>query len=267
MRRITQFRCSSVLQYDGYRPNHGQRFMTISGLKPYKNKNKGFLQFGCYNQTDIKRIVKNRRNVIIYWAGSDILIAKRKKWKFEDNVRHVTGTELARDELESIGMDAMVRPVAEVNPKKFKLSPLGKKVFCYLPGKRRNFYGYKIIKETAKRLPKTTFILTRYGPRNKPFDNAEVHPLVNFERLSELYKESACCIRPTRHEGLSQTLLEIGLCGRNTAHPHDNGWGVKCTCVDHYVDFIEGELNNRKAHKDVRKDIIKRVNNFDFLEW
>ena len=265
--RITQFRCSSVLQYDGYRPNHGQRFMVTAGLKPYKNKNKGFLHFGCYNESDIKRVMKNRGNVVIYWAGSDITIAKRKKWKFGRKIRHVTGTELAKKELTKIGIDACVRPVSEINPKKIPLMPMGKSVFCYLPGKRRNFYGFRVIKEVAARLPRVNFILTRYGPRKKPFKNADVHPLVNFPVLTELYRKSACCIRPTRHDGLSQCMLEIGLCGRLTAHPHDNGWGAKCTCVDHYVDFIKKELNTKKPHKEVRQDIIRRVNNFDFLEW
>lgn len=265
MGKITHFRCSSVLKYNGYRPNHGNRFMDVAGLRPYDNKGRNILYFGCYNQSDIKHIMNNRGEVVIYWAGSDITIARKMGWKFKPSIRHATGTELAARELAKMGIKAVVRPVAEIDPKKIPLMPMGKSVFCYLPGKRREFYGYHTIKAVAARLPNVKFILTRYAPRSKPFSNAEVHTLVNFPTLSELYKKSVCCIRPTRHDGMSQTIFEVGLAGRRTAHPHKNGWGVLCTTVGQYVKFIQNELKEKKPHIEERNKVIAKVNNFDFL--
>lgn len=235
-------------------------------LNPYKNKKEGCLFFGCYNKPDYARILTHTGPTIVYWGGTDIIKARTNKWKFRKDIIHVVGNKRCKRELEAIGINSIVRPICEIDPAKFKLEPLGKKVYCYLPFRRRAFYGYGMINKVAKRFPNTTFILTRWGNRRKPFKNAEVYPLVNFTELCKLYKQSACGIRPVLHDGNPQTCVELGLQGRATGWTYGTAVQPSCKTVNDYCVFIETELKRNKPHKEIRQYYLNTFNNLDFLE-
>ena len=128
-----------------YRPNHGNRLARIMGLKSYISNKEGTLFFGCYNNEEYKSILNHKGPRVLYWGGSDILYMKKNKFKFPKDLVHVVGCKRNRWELKKYGIDALVRPVCELSPGMFKLEPLGKDVYCYIPRKRSAFYGLGII--------------------------------------------------------------------------------------------------------------------------
>lgn len=263
--KVKQYKCSGVLRYNGNRPDHCKRLRLLLGLKPYTNKKDGCFFFGCYNESDRARILTHKGNVILYWGGTDIIKARKSGWKFSKKILHVVGNKRCKRELEGIGINPIVRPICEIDPSKFKLKPLGRKVFCYMPYKRRGFYGIGIVSKVAKRFPKTTFILTRWGNNRKPFKNAEVHPLVNFEKMNELYRQSFCGLRPVKHDGNPQTCVELGLQGRATGWTYGTSFQPACKTVQDYCNFIELERIRKKPHKEIRQYYLKTFNNFDFI--
>lgn len=265
--KITHYKCSSVLKYNGYRPDHCNRLGKLLNLKPYRGKKAdGCFFFGCYNKHDHAMILTNEGPTILYWGGTDITKARANKWKFSPNILHVVGNKRCKRELEAIGIHPIVRPICEISPTKFNLEPLGKSVFVYMPYRRRGFYGFKIVKKVAKRFPDTNFILTRWGRRAKPFKNSETHHLKSFEDLKQLYRRSFCCIRPVKHDGHPQTLIEMGLMGRRSGWTFGIPIEPACVTVSDYAEFINREMERKTPDKAVRRHYLKTVNNFDFLE-
>lgn len=249
-----------------YRPSHGDRIAKIMDLKPYTSIKGGTLFFGCYNANEYKAILNHKGPRVLYWGGSDILYMGKHQFKFPNDLVHIVGCKRNYNELMKYGIEPLIRPVCELDPDLFKIASLGKCVYTYLPRKRAVFYGLDMVRQVAQQLPHITFLLARYAPKPKPFSNAEVFPLLNIEGLKRLYLRSCCSIRPTRHEGTSQSNMELMLMGRRTGYPHDSHWGVQCNTVEQYVNFIKKEQTRTEPHKEARQRVLMEVNNFDFLK-
>jgi len=268
VKRIHQIRNAGVMlsgKYN-YRPSHGNRMAKIMGLKPYTSTKAGTLFFGCYNTNEYKAIINHKGPRILYWGGSDITYMRKNKFKFPRDVVHVVGCKRNYNELMKCDIEPLIRPVCELDPGLFRIMPLEKNVYVYLPRKRAAFYGLEMVRQVARRLPHTIFLLARYAPKPKPFPNSIVFPLLNLEGLISLYSQCACSIRNTRHDGTSQTNMELMLMGRRTAHPHGSHWGVQCNTVEEYVSFIQREQARTESHTELREKVLREVNNFDFLK-
>lgn len=270
MNKITMLKAAGVMTpyANGvrYRPDHSSRMAKIMGLEPYTSTKAGTLFFGCYNADEYNAILNHKGPRVLYWGGSDILYMKKNKFKFPKDVVHVVGCKRNYNELMKHNIEPLIRPVCELDSTLFKITPLGQDIYTYLPRKRHGFYGSSTIQRIAKHFPNITFILARYAPRPKPFPNAEVQPLLNVDGLKKIYSRCFASIRPSRHDGFPQSILELGMMGRATAWPHDNDFAVRCTTIQDYVEFIQREQARTEPHTELREKVLREVNNFDFLK-
>jgi len=255
---ISQLKASRVLIGDSYRPDHAGRLMKLFNLTKYKSISEGTLFYGCYKYEDYKIIISHKGPTVVMWGGSDITAAKRYRFKFPERVRHIALTSQNQRELECIGIRSDVRYISFLNPDKFQLTPLGPHIYCYVPWRRDKFYGIEIIIKIAKQLPQYKFILTRYAPKPKPLSNCITYPLVNEEQLLQLYRSSFCSIRPTKHDGFPQSIVELGLMGRPTAWIYGCDYATKCNTVNDYVKFII-ESDKKEPDSVLRDKLLKMI--------
>lgn len=157
--------------------------------------------------------------VIVVWAGSDILTAKRdpqlleviKRYRF---VNVADGPWLI-DELKELGIDATYVPVTGIRPAA-TIAPLPQtfSVLSYLPEPRRTFYGEKLVYSLAREFPDVPFHIVGRGGRNAAAP-ANVNFLGHVNNMPAVIDKSTVLLRLPEHDGKSMLVLEALARGRH----------------------------------------------------
>jgi len=204
---IKQCRVSNILTF------FATRFMTKYGLVPYNDPNRPALFFGCYRygsgKSDIPIILKHRSLAVVVFGGTDSLQLSerpqlyRELWR-RPNVRFVAISGYVARDLDKVGVPYKLLPMCPASPKDFHPVPLGPEVYAYSAHGRPGFYGEPIIDRLIRKLPDTGFnVCYAEPPGNVPAD-----------KIAEVYNRCFIGLRLTPHDGLPNTVIELGMMGR-----------------------------------------------------
>lgn len=199
---IAQVRVSPAI------PLYKERFQKRYGLAEYSNPNLPAFFFGLYGQTDFDALNQHRSHAVVIWTGSDILCARQAaeqhgtKLVFGGGVYHVAISQFIANDLDALGLKYVRLPFCCVDESKFQPTPRGKAVYCLLPEHSDEKYGGPLLREIMAKMPGTEFIVVnghdQFGP----------------EQMTEIYAKCGVGLRLTKHDGLSNTVVEMGLMGR-----------------------------------------------------
>ncbi|MHC4091484.1 MAG: glycosyltransferase [Planctomycetota bacterium] len=168
--------------------------------------------------------------IVRYWAGSDCLWARfhAPTRRFAQALGHLGALNLAVadhlvEELAGVSVGAEAVPVITPNiSASAQPYPLPKQftVLCYLPTRRREFYGGQVVDRLIEEMPDVRFIIlgdagTDYGR----FENVE--SLGYVDDLTRTVGRCTVLVRPTHHDGMPRLVLEMLSHGRQaiTSHP------------------------------------------------
>lgn len=211
-KEIRQARASPAI------PFYKERFLSRYGLVDYADPNRPAFFFGLYGTPDFEALNSHVGPAVVIWTGSDVLAirewcAKGGQVQFGSNVHHVAISQFIADDLDALGLKYVRLPFCCVDGEKFKPVPLGRKVYCYCPDHARDKYGGPLLDEIMRLLPDVEFHVQR------TLDPAADMPAI--------YAECAMNLRLVRHDGLSNTSMEMGLSGRPTINAGDFGWDAQ----------------------------------------
>jgi hypothetical protein len=173
------------------------------GFEKYESLDIPTLFFGLYRKSDIAAVQEHKGSKIIWLAGTDAMkpktlhvISKRKE--FENAIIVAESPWIAKD-LDAYGIK--YEPISLFLDDVYNWSPepLGKSLYWY--SARNSKYGKKYLGDVQKAFPDLNIIMNDNGtvPQNE---------------MAEIYKECFAGIRPIEHDGMSQTVGELGLMGR-----------------------------------------------------
>jgi len=167
--------------------------------------------------------------IVRYWVGTDVLWARfhEPSRRFARALEHLGVLNLAVadhlvEELAEAGITAEATPVitphisATTEP-----HPLPKEltVLCYLPTRRRTFYGGPVIDRLIAELPDVRFIvLADRGTDYSRFPSVESLGFV--DDLERTIGRCTVHVRPTAHDGMPRLVLEMLARGRHAVTPH-----------------------------------------------
>lgn len=199
------------------------------------------VQFGMYTKTDYQFVNTRQGRVLVIWRGTDAtrINKKRKNILKKNNIRNISIGKFISEDLTRWGIPFKEIPVSatELN---ISCEPRGDKIYCY------GGYNKEIVDEVEKRLD-IEIIRTN-------------HKTFSREELMNAYKECFIGLRLTDHDGLPNTVMELGLMGRKSIYnggtPHSIPWvGVDDICESIKKEYELRHEDNRQIHKDI----------FDFL--
>lgn len=204
--------------------------------------------FGLYGPSDYIVLSNHSSKVILVWCGSDALKINEENVKIllDKKISHIAMSEFISKDLEKFKIPHKVIPVT---PTDSILKPhiRGENVYVYTNGKNSNFYGQKLIDEIQKRI-KYKLIIAHYNTYSK-------------EELIDIYKSCFMGLRLTQHDGLPNTVVELGLMGRRCIYngnlPHSISWNN----VDDICENIDKEYESRNnddvniIHNDMKRYI------------
>jgi len=206
------------------------KFLTKYNLEKYNNPNKPAIFFGCYTPSDINTIINHKSLAIIVWRGTDSQVINPEKLRYlkkKTNIKHIAISKFIADDLHKAGIEFKKLPIYPgkniPDPQ-----PLGDYIYCYAPTFRYNYYGGQIIDQLKKILTEK-FIIT------------SSHKQYSKEQLIELYKKCFIGLRLTSHDGLPNTVIELGLMGRRCIYNDNLINAINWRNIQDIIQIIKAE--------------------------
>jgi len=129
---------------------------------------------------------------------------------------HVADAPWLISELAALGVEASFVPTVSEKMASC-VSPLPERfrVLAYVPDQRREFYGWNVIREVAAALPPIEVVAVAGSCAADAPANVRWTGYLDEAGMDAVYRETSALIRPTRHDGLSQMVLEAMGRGRH----------------------------------------------------
>ena len=232
---ITQGYVSKALKFN---------FLGKFKLDAYNNRQDPCVFFGCFKgRGDVMKVINHQSLAVVCWRGTDILGMTKEDIKAlrKDNISHIAISDHIARDLDRHGFKYKRLPITATRLK-FNPVPLGESVYTYIDQRRPRDYGMDIIKKLQGRY--NIIIGGGFPP----------------EKMTEVYRRCYIGLRLTRHDGLPNTVIEMGLMGRkcvcNCALPNAIGYKT----IEDIISAIETE---RKKAGVVQFDVARKV--FDYF--
>jgi hypothetical protein len=188
-----------------------ENFLKKYKLKRYHNRNEPCIFFGCYKHyaRDCEAIVRHRGLAIILWGGSDAQHIHKKRQHMralrgKKNLWNIAMSDYIANDMRRLGFKYKKIPVCPTRIEKFNPCPNGPYVYVYGSHTRDYDYGMDLIRRVQRRASNLKFVMGYSQPPGH----------IVYEKMPEIYKQCFCGLRLTRHDGLSNTVVELGLMGR-----------------------------------------------------
>lgn len=167
------------------------------GFQEYTDVNSPSLFFGVYNNSDRSAIQNHKGVKIIWFGGSDSLMIKDVS--FLEGATVVAESDWIRRDLDKLGIKHVDISLCLDDLYAWSAVSLGKSLYWY--GGNSSKYGKQYLPAVRKAFPDLNIIIhdSNTVPR---------------EKMPEIYAHCFAGVRPVEHDGMSQTVCEMGLMGR-----------------------------------------------------
>lgn len=225
-------------------PFFDKKFKARYKLTGYSSAFNPSFFFGCYTPEDLKVIQAHAAPAFLIWAGSDAAMLRKgnPEWiknAFQSHVKHIAISKFIAEDLDAVGLKYTRLPLCCVDESKFKPVPKhqSNKIFAFVPEDDREKYGGDFIEALQQLLPEFEFLI---------HTNRNASP----EDMAKKYAECFIGVRPLAHDGLSNTVVELGLSGRSCLWNGDSPNAIAYTSLEDAAEKIRAEHNNYN-HDDV----------------
>lgn len=269
--RINQVCISPSLQY------MLSRFRSKYKLEEYSNLLRPAIFFGCYSAHSIRQICNHKSLAVVVWGGTDAKLLRQhlnhkgertnlgtwySKLIQQQYVRHIAISEYIAEDLKSVGLKHKCIPINTVLPKKFKVCKPGKLLYSYGYTRRPAVYNRDLVKEVLRRLGNVQLVQGEIG----------TDKTILYGNMPTIYGKCFMGLRLTTHDGLPNTVIELGLMGIRCIYNGCLPNAVKWTGVKDIVTNIRKEqerigLPNEEIAEKMRECITVSDDWLDTKYW
>lgn len=213
-----------------------KKMMKKYGLVEYNNIHEPAILNGMYNDNNLRMAKNHKSHLTIVWCGGDALLYLPKKYneiKKLKNVRHIAKSEFISNDLKKYGIEHIILPITGTIPIKNR-KDRGENIYVYVDKKRTKKYGCHLLNEIRKKSNKNIIIADKFT--------------YNETQLNKVYKSCFIGLRLTEHDGLPNTVLELGLMGRMCVYNGELPNAIQYNSVDDIIKIINEEYERR--HED-----------------
>ena len=230
--------------------SRGVRFFKKKFLLKYKllnysdrvDEREPLVMFGLYYPEDYSLYKNYKGKVIVVWCGNDArtkLTRATAALVKSRTAKHIAMGKFISNSLKKYGITNQILPVCPTIMRKCPI-PRGDKLYFY--GRiNTNFYGNNFLPEIER--------ITGLEIMKVYFN------MYAFEELQEIYAQCFLGLRLTPHDGLPNTVIELGLMGRRSIYnggtPHSIPWtGIDDICESIMKEYEEREEDNTNIAND-----------------
>ena len=198
------------------------------------------------------------KKVVFHWIGSDWYECSSRpalRALFGAVRRgvdlHIADAPWLVDELAAAEVDAHLVPtISEKMTGALEPMPEDFKLMAYMPDRRRDFYGWPVVRLVAERFPDAEVIAVGGDAEADAPSNVRFTGLVDGEAMARLYREVSALVRPTAHDGLSQMVLEALLRGRQVVWSRQFPFCISATAPEEFVAAVDRLASSCPANVD-----------------
>jgi len=203
--------------YCGAMKTFGEK-LKMERYNPLTDIDKSVFFQGLYFDEDYEVFRNHRGYKEVFWNGSDVLRLLRSPERVsiikEFKAKHTCHNKQLQDELASVGIEAMIKPMffGDIEDYPVSYKPSDKpQVYITCNEGREEEYGVPQVLEKAKELKEFTFHI--YGINGTNTDNVIYHGWT--DKMDEETKSFQAVIRLNKHDGFSQTVMKGILMGQH----------------------------------------------------
>lgn len=204
------------------------------------DNNETVIMFGLYNSLDIEFYINYPGNLIVIWCGTDAKIADKNLVK-KRKAKHIATSKFISKSLGDI--EHQILPITPVVPILNPKPNIGNFIYHY---GERSIYRPEWIPEIEKRT-KLKVIHTKHDTYSK-------------QELESIYEKCFIGLRLTDHDGISCTVLELGLMGRRSIFNGGYTTNIPWQSIDDVCESILKEYENRPNPDVVAKELYDYIN-------
>jgi hypothetical protein len=231
-----------------------------SVLDTSKPHNVPCVYFGCYKSKDVRILSNNKSKFkIVVYGGTDATRRRNLKNLQRRNgraLRHVSISRYISKDLANLRIPYKEIGITPVDHSSYGIKPvpLGNSVYIYNCSEaKKEQYGSALYEEVIRRFAKSD--------KNIKFEVC-AYDSFSREELLRVYKRSFIGLRLIDHDGLPNTVIELGLMGRRTVHNGGLPSGISYNNIEDICKAIEKEYSKVGAvNKDVAEDTQKHLEN------
>lgn len=198
--RIRQ--CHTVLRF--FKPTVFKKY----GFTDYSNFAAPTVFWGMYPSSR-RKLISHRGFAVVVWRGSDSINIHKQtsfvQWckDHHERVKHIAISNFIEDDLRKAGLPFVSLPITSADFTPCHLMPRGDKIYTYTskPGSGLIDYGLRMANEVSRKT-------------GIPLIVAHSESMPRTRLINEAYRNCFIGLRLLAHDGLSNSVMEMGLCGR-----------------------------------------------------
>lgn len=246
------------------RPGFANLIYKNTHLKPYYDRNKPTFFYGFLANIpeDCQALKKHLGDKIIIWTGGDIDYKKnpriRESLKLlatQKNVYHVAISKFIKQDLNELRINHSFIPFVGLDMDQINPIPRGNKIYIYTAERNEDIYGKSLYSQIIKNNPGIKFVKAQFNKKIavkiKHYDRETL--------LAKIYPKCFLGLRLTSHDGLSATVLELGLMGIPCIHNGSSPSSINYNNLQDIQNIIDRES---KKVGQVDFDLARRVKEY-----
>jgi len=240
--KTTQGRVSQSI--DAFKEAYLEKY----GLVEVVDSTAPVVMFGLYNDVDYKYYLTYPGPIIVVWCGSDSMrisdpVARLIKSR---EAKHIAKSKFISEDLEKFKIKHEILPITWQTAVLFP-TPRGEYIYQYSSiGMISEFYGDHYIPEIKER---TGFDIIRCA-----------HGLYDRTVLNDIYAKYFIGLRLTFHDGVPNTVVELGMMGRRCLYNGNLPNAIPWKNIDDICENIIYEYKNRQ--QDDTRQISEAMKKF-----
>ena len=273
---IGQFGNSMVIVHE--RPSiyycDGMKFYGVRARTNFKfnsyNIQAKCLFLGLYFDRDYEVFKAHQGPRYVFWNGSDVSrLLGNPEWidiVKQTSAVHACHNKELQEELASVGISAVVRPIFFSDIKKYEVCFYQQdKLQLYINAhpQRETEYGINKVLSVSDKVPDVTFHI--YGVDGNTRENVVYHGLIDEIQMDREIKQYQGMLRLNKHDGLSQLLIKAGLMGQYIIGTQDLPGVMTVKGEDDILKMIKEIKKKKEPNLEFRDYYLDKLNNFDWL--
>ena len=253
-----------------------------TGLRDYENDYLPAIYYGIWSDDSINTLRKNKSLKIIVWSGGDINAADYR----EDYVRerilrnvseirelskvvHVSKSPFIDKSLEGFGLPYIKRPFHLIDFDLFKPIKKGNSIYIYTAPTLESYYGFELYEKVVEKYKDINFIFACCKAGRdfiKATDYQSKYDLRYYEKeeqINEIYSRCFLCLRLTKHDGIANTVQELGLMGIKSVHNGSSPSSLNYKTLEDIYRHIDNERKTIGTCDGVLANEVKRYLTLD----
>lgn len=255
--RITQ--CSTVLRF--FKPHVFRKY----GFVEYTKHNMPTVFWGMY-PSSARRLITHKSFAVVVWRGSDAMTALKNKSfvqffkKEAGRIKHIAISNFIEQDLGKVGIPYISLPITSMNYSMCHVMPRGNYLYAY--GAKNDGALIKYQAAMTKEISIKTGIPLKIVHKDMYNRTA----LVN-----TIYSDCFLGLRLLSHDGLSNSVVEMGKCGRMVISNSNLPNAIPFTDAKSIIKIVMYEYEHRKDDNlhiaKAMDDYINVSNDWLFTEY